>query len=45
VGDSSRSETQRSALVDERACQLAVFFGKLPSMEAEIDYKWQSNYS
>src|SRR5262249_30906270 len=39
VGDSSGDETRRSALVDERACQLAVFSGKLPSMEAEIDDK------
>src|SRR5215831_861045 len=43
VGDSSSDETGRSALVDERACQLAVFSGKLPSMEAEIDCKLQSN--
>jgi hypothetical protein len=27
----------------EEACQLAVFSGKLPSMEAEIDCKLQSN--
>jgi hypothetical protein len=27
------------------ACQLAVFSGKLPSMEAEIDCKLQSNSS
>jgi hypothetical protein len=27
----------------KRACQLAVFSGKLPSMEAEIDCKLQSN--
>jgi hypothetical protein len=43
MGDSSGDETDRSALVDERACQLAVFSGKLPSMEAEIDCKLQSN--
>src|SRR5262249_7728132 len=28
-----------------RACQLAVFSGRLPSMEAEIDCKLQSNSS
>ena len=45
MGDSSGDETDRSALVDERACQLAVFSGKLPSMEAEIDCKLQSDSS
>ena len=45
VGDSSGDETRRSALVDEQACQRAVFSGKLPSMEAEIDCKLQSNSS
>jgi len=29
----------------DRACQLAVFSGKLPSMEAEIDDKMPSNSS
>jgi len=43
MGNSSGDETGRSALVDERACQLAVFSGKLPSMEAEIDCKLPSN--
>jgi hypothetical protein len=29
----------------KEACHLAVFSGKLPSMETEIDCKWQSNSS
>jgi hypothetical protein len=32
-------------LVHQRACRPAVFSGKLPSMEAEIDCKVQSNFS
>ena len=38
-------ETREHAgdLNGDRACQLAVFSGKLPSMEAEIDCKLQSN--
>src|SRR5262249_754931 len=45
VGDLSSDETGRSALVDERACQLAVFSLTLASMEAEIDDKMPSNSS
>ena len=44
VGNSSSDETDRSALADERACQLTVFSGKLPSMEAEIDGKMKSKF-
>jgi hypothetical protein len=36
---------QRQCLSLQRACQLAVFSGKLPSMEVEIDCKLQSNSS
>ena len=45
LGDSSGNETDRPALASHKACQLAVFFGKLPSMEAEIDDKLRSNSS
>src|SRR5262245_53055475 len=42
LGDSSGDETRRSALVDERACQLAVFSGKL-FLRARNRLRLQSN--
>jgi hypothetical protein len=44
MGDSSGDETDRPTK-HLRTCQLAVFFGRLLSMEAEIDDKLPSNSS